>query len=102
MPRITSTNFITGTGFMKCMPMTLSGRPVAAASLVIEIDEVFEARIACGGAILSSVLKTSVFTPRFSVTASITNEALEELRLRVGEEAYAVIKASDVMVGKDD
>jgi molybdopterin-binding protein len=36
------------------------------------------------------------------ISASITNEALEELRLRVGEEAYAVIKASDVMVGKDD
>jgi molybdopterin-binding protein len=35
------------------------------------------------------------------VTAAITNEAVEELRLAVGDEAYAVIKASDVMVGKD-
>ena len=35
------------------------------------------------------------------VTAAITNEAVDELRLQVGEEAYAVIKASDVMVGKD-
>jgi molybdopterin-binding protein len=34
------------------------------------------------------------------VTASITNEALDELRLAAGEAAYAVIKASDVMVGK--
>ena len=35
------------------------------------------------------------------VTSSITNEAVRELRLRRGDNAYAVIKASDVMVGKD-
>jgi molybdopterin-binding protein len=35
------------------------------------------------------------------VTASITNEAVDELRLVVGDAAYAVVKASDVMVGKD-
>ena len=35
------------------------------------------------------------------VTASITNEAVDELKLAPGDEAYAVIKASDVMVGKD-
>jgi molybdopterin-binding protein len=35
------------------------------------------------------------------VTASITNEAVAELRLRKGDRVYAVIKASDVMVGKD-
>jgi molybdopterin-binding protein len=35
------------------------------------------------------------------VTASITNEAVDELGLKVGSEAYAVIKASDVMVGVD-
>ena len=35
------------------------------------------------------------------VTASITNEAVDELRLVVGDSAYAVVKASDVMVGKD-
>jgi molybdopterin-binding protein len=35
------------------------------------------------------------------VTASITNEAAEELNLTVGQPAYAVIKASDVMVGVD-
>jgi molybdopterin-binding protein len=33
------------------------------------------------------------------LTASITNEAVDDLRLKVGEPAYAVIKASDVMVG---
>jgi len=32
------------------------------------------------------------------VTASITNEAVDELKLQKGQLAYAVIKASDVMV----
>ena len=35
------------------------------------------------------------------VTAAITNEAVDELRLTNGRSAYAVIKASDVMVGVD-
>ncbi len=34
------------------------------------------------------------------VTSSITNEAVDDLGLTVGDEAYAVIKASDVMIGK--
>ncbi len=34
------------------------------------------------------------------VTSSITNEAVDELDLKVGDQAVAVIKASDVMVGK--
>lgn len=34
------------------------------------------------------------------VTASITNEAVDELGLKVGDEAWAVIKASDVMIAK--
>jgi molybdopterin-binding protein len=33
------------------------------------------------------------------VTASITNEAVDELQLAKGKAAIAVIKASDVMVG---
>ncbi|MBV8537856.1 MAG: molybdopterin-binding protein [Alphaproteobacteria bacterium] len=32
------------------------------------------------------------------VTSSITNEAVDELKLKVGRDAFAVIKASDVMI----
>ena len=35
------------------------------------------------------------------VTASITNAAVDELKLAPGKQAYAVIKASDVMIGTD-
>ncbi|HEY4472650.1 MAG TPA: molybdopterin-binding protein [Stellaceae bacterium] len=34
------------------------------------------------------------------ITSSITNEAVDDLGLRVGDDAIAVIKASDVMVAK--
>src|SRR5262249_60397609 len=35
------------------------------------------------------------------VTASITNEAVDDLKLQKGQQAYAVIKASNVMVAID-
>jgi molybdopterin-binding protein len=35
------------------------------------------------------------------VTASITNESAEELGLAPGKTAYAIVKASNVMVGVD-
>jgi molybdopterin-binding protein len=38
-------------------------------------------------------------SPTVLITASITNEAAEELELKPGLQAIAVIKASDVMVG---
>ena len=38
-------------------------------------------------------------SPTVTITASITNEASDELGLKPGMAATAVIKASDVMVG---
>ena len=35
------------------------------------------------------------------VTAAITNDSVDELELATGQAVYAVIKASDVMVGID-
>ena len=35
-----------------------------------------------------------------NVVASITNEAVAELAIKPGDSAFAVVKASDVMVGK--
>ena len=34
------------------------------------------------------------------VTSSITNEAVDDLGLKIGDEAIAIVKASDVMVAK--
>ncbi|HRN83528.1 MAG TPA: TOBE domain-containing protein [Hyphomicrobium sp.] len=36
-----------------------------------------------------------------TITASITNEAVDDLKLEKGMAASAVVKASDVMVGVD-
>jgi len=35
------------------------------------------------------------------ITSSITNEAVDELKLKAGQPAVAVVKASDVMIGID-
>ena len=35
-----------------------------------------------------------------TITSSITNEAVDELGLKPGDSVTAIIKASDVMVGK--
>jgi molybdopterin-binding protein len=35
------------------------------------------------------------------ITASITNEAVDDLKLKKGQKAQAIIKASDVMIAVD-
>jgi len=68
--------------------MRLSARNVIAGTVVEIVTGTVTShiRLDIGGAI---------------VTSSITNEAVAELGLKVGEKAYAVVKASDVMIGKD-
>jgi molybdopterin-binding protein len=39
--------------------------------------------------------------PGMMVTSAITIESVDDLGLKVGDKAYAVIKSSDVIVGKD-
>jgi len=36
-----------------------------------------------------------------SITSSITVEAVKELGLKVGDQVYALVKATSVMIGKD-
>src|SRR3982751_1422616 len=78
-PRIISTSFISGTGFMKCMPSTLSGRLVAAPMSVIEIEEVFDARIASGRVIASSDVNSARLASALSTIASTTKSGVGQL-----------------------
>ena len=47
---------------------------------------------------VNGVIKIQV-APGIVITSSITNASIEELGLEEGVEAYAVIKASNVVVG---
>ena len=47
--RTISTSGCTGAGLKKCMPTTRCGRPVAVARSTMAMEEVLEARTACGG-----------------------------------------------------
>ena len=61
------------------MPITRSGRFVAAASDVIGIEDVFDARIACGGSVASARRKSLAFAASSSTTASIIRAAVDEV-----------------------
>ena len=57
--------------------------------------------VVCGirrGAV-TTIVKIEVQNPAI-VSASVTNEAADELAIRVGDQAVAIVKASDVVVGK--
>ena len=74
-PRITSTSPISGTGLKKCMPTTRSGRPVAAPSRVIGMEEVLEARTPASGKSASASRNTASFAAASSTIASIIRSA---------------------------
>ena len=74
-PRMISTKAIMGTGLKKCMPIKRSARVVAAASLVMEIDEVLDATMTSAASKPSTCFKILTLRSKFSVAASITNWA---------------------------
>ena len=59
--------------------------------MVVEVTE---------GAV-NGIVKIEI-APGLVISSSITNAAIEELGLKVGAEAVAVIKASNVIVGVED
>jgi len=99
-PRMTSTNFISGTGFMKCMPMKRSARLVAAARRVMGMLDVFEARMALGPTRPSSSAKSLRLTSTFSTTASTTRSqpASSAFDVEVRMRPRAAVAASFVSV----
>jgi len=60
---------MTGTGFIKCIPMTCVGLLVAFASCVIEMEEVLLAMMAYGFNILSRAERTECLTLKFYTMA---------------------------------
>lgn len=84
-PVIISTPFCTGTGFIKCVLMTRDGPEksvgssprVAAAILVMEMEDVLVARMVCGGQTRASSAKIDAFKDGISGTASMTKSAVE-------------------------
>ena len=57
---------------MKCIPITLSGLFVDSAIVLIEIEDVLEARIQSGLHIPSNSLNIEIFKSSISGTASTT------------------------------
>lgn len=64
-PFMTYTSFMTGTGFIKCIPITWLDLEVELANSVIEIEEVLLAIIASGFSILSRLPNSDFFTFAF-------------------------------------
>src|SRR6266516_1528073 len=97
-PRTTSTSGMTGTGFMKCIPITCAGRLVWAAIAVMEMEEVLLARIAAGGARRSMSRKILNLTSGCSVAASTTRwaSATESRFIEVRIRASAASRCSAV------
>jgi hypothetical protein len=68
-PRMISTNFMIGTGFIKCIPITRSG---FAPIWVIEMEEVLVDNMVSGEQASLNCLKIESFKSIFSVAASTT------------------------------
>jgi molybdopterin-binding protein len=71
------------------MPMKISARNTLAGTI---------RKIELGGVNAEVTLEVA---PNLTIVSIITNDAVESLKLKVGDRAYAVIKASSVMIGVD-
>jgi molybdopterin-binding protein len=75
---------------------------VCKGSLIVKLS----ARNVLPGKVISVTKGTTTahvkveLAPGLTVFSSITNEAVDELGLQVGDSVSAVIKSSDVMIGK--
>ncbi len=72
MARTTSTSRMTGTGFIKWIPTTRSGRPEAMPRLAIEIEDVLLARRVDGSQTCPNCANSARFMTGSSGIASIT------------------------------
>ncbi len=97
-PRTTSSSFITLAGEKKCMPITLSGREVAAAISLTSRADVFDARMAPGLQIGSSSAKIDFFSSMSSNTASITMSQSAKSALSV-EPVISAMRCSTASAG---
>jgi len=88
---------------MKCVEITLDDADVSvgsvvvdAAILVMEMEDVFVARIACGGQIWASLEKMSNFREGISGMASMTKSTVERSSMDVvGVRRLRTSSASD-------
>lgn len=64
----------------------------ARNSLKGKVEEVKEG-------VVTATIKLKIENPG-EITATITKEAVEDLGLKVGDEAIAIIKSSEVMIAK--
>lgn len=105
-PVMISTPFWMGTGFMKCVDMTLELALVSVGSLVVEaailvmdIEEVFVARMACGGHICAREEKMLNFNEGISGTASMTKSTSERESMVVdGLRSSRIVSDSDCVM----
>ena len=85
---------------------SLSGWAIIEKKLLMETKMKLSARNVLKGKITKVIMGATtahvlIDVNGTTITASITNEAAEELKLKEGQNASAIIKASDVMVAVD-